>query len=141
MNLRGLDLPYNAAMAVQLGVSAAAVAIVAWPFRMRRDADPMMLMALFLACSVSAVPYLLSYDTLGLTFAALLLLDAGSLDGAGRRFVQLVYWLPLIQMVFGNWHIPGPALIAPAFAIYALMRLRASPAAARDFDAMSITAR
>ena len=110
-------------------------------FRMRRDANPLMLMALFLACSIAAVPYMLSYDTLGLTFQELLLLGAGSLDGAGRRFVQLVYWLPLIQMVFGNWHIPGPALIAPAFAIYALTRLRVSPASARTFDAMSITAR
>ncbi len=35
-----------------------------WAFRMRRDADPLMLMALFLACSVAAVPYMLSYDTL-----------------------------------------------------------------------------
>jgi len=141
MNLRGIDLPYSVAMAVQLFVSAAAAAAVAWAFRMRRDADPIMLMALFLSCSVAAVPYMLSYDTLVLTFAVLLLLGRGELDGAGRRFVQLVYWLPLIQMVFGNWHIPGPALIAPAFAIYALMRLRASPAAARDFDTMSITAR
>ena len=84
---------------------------------------------------------MLSYDALGLTFAAVILLGAGSLDATGRRFVQLAYWLPLIQMVFGNWHIPGPALIAPAFAIYGLMRLRASAAAARDVDAMSITAR
>ena len=56
-------------------------------------------------------------------------------------FVQLVYWLPIIQIGLGNLHVPGPALIAPAFAIYALMRLRASPASARAFDAMSITAR
>lgn len=141
MNLRGIDLPYSAAMAVQLCVSAAAVGVVAWAFRVRRDADPLLLMALFLACSIAAVPYMLSYDTLALAFVALLLLGTGSLDGAGRRFVQLVYWLPLIQMVFGNWHVPGPALIAPAFAIYTLMRLRASPASVRAFDAMSITAR
>jgi hypothetical protein len=141
MNLRGLDLPYSTAMAAQLCVSAFAIAAVVWAFRFRRDAHPLMLMALFLACSVAAVPYMLSYDTLSLTFAALLLLGAGSLDATGRRFVQLVYWLPLIQMVFGNWHVPGPALIAPAFAIYALMRLRSLPAAARAFEAMSITAR
>jgi hypothetical protein len=141
MNLRGLDLPYGIAMAMQLCVSAFAVAAVVWAFHFRRDQNPLMLMALFLACSVAAVPYMLSYDTLGLTFAALLLLGAASLDGAGRRFVQLVYWLPLIQMVFGNWHVPGPALIAPAFAIYALTRLRSSPASARALDAMSITAR
>jgi len=141
MNLRGIDLPYSAAMAVQLCVAAFAIAAIIWAFTFRRDANPLLLMALFFACSVAAVPYMLSYDTLALTFAALLLLGAGSLDGAGRRFVQLVYWLPLIQMVFGNWHVPGPALIAPAFAIYALTRLRASSASARPFDAMSITAR
>jgi hypothetical protein len=139
MNLRGIDLPYGAAMAVQLCACALAVTAVAWAFRVRRDADPLHLMALFLACSVCAVPYLLSYDTLGLTFAALLLLGAGSLDASGRRLGQLVYWLPLLQIGLGNLHIPGPALIAPAFAAYALMRLRASPAAA--LDTRLITAR
>ncbi len=139
MNLRGIDLPYSAAMAVQLSVSALAVAAAAWAFRMRREADPLLLTALFLACSVCAVPYLLSYDTLGLSFAALLLLGAGSLDASGRRLVQLVYWLPLLQIGLGNLHVPGPALIAPAFAAYALMRLRASPVAA--LDTRLITAR
>ena len=139
MNLRGIDLPYNVAMAVQLCVSACAVAAVFWAFLMRRNADPLWLMALFFACSVAAVPYMLSYDTLALTFAALLLLASGSLDTTGRRFVQLVYFLPLLQIGLGNLHIPGPALIAPAFAVYALMRLRAS--AASPAFAMSITAR
>ncbi|TMJ01345.1 MAG: DUF2029 domain-containing protein [Alphaproteobacteria bacterium] len=138
MNLRGVDLPYNAAMAIQLCFSAFAVAAVFWAFRLRRDADPLWLMALFLACSVCAVPYLLSYDTLALTFAALLLLGRGALDVSGHRCVQLVYWLPIIQVGLGNLHVPGPALIAPAFAIYLVMRLRASPAPA---FAMSITAR
>jgi hypothetical protein len=139
MNLRGIDLPYSAAMAVQLCFSAFAIAVVVWTFRFRRDADPLWLMALFLACSVCAVPYLLSYDTLALTFAALLLLGTGSLDATGRRLVQLVYWLPIIQIGLGNWHIPGAALIAPAFAIYALVRLRATGAS--PALAMSITAR
>jgi Glycosyltransferase family 87 len=139
MNLRGIDLPYSIAMAIQLCVSALAVAAVFWAFRTRRDADPLWLMALFFACSLTAVPYLLSYDTLALTCAALLLLGVGSLDQNGRRFAQLVYWLPIIQVGLGNLHVPGPALIAPAFAIYALMRLRAS--AVSPVFAMSITAR
>jgi hypothetical protein len=139
MNLRGIDLPYSAALAVQLCFSAFAAAAVFWGFRVHRDADPLWLMALFFACSVTAVPYMLSYDTLALTFAALLLLGTGTLDARGRRFVQLVYWLPIIQIALGNLHVPGPALIAPAFAIYALMRLRASRADA--FDARCITAR
>src|SRR5262249_14771235 len=102
------------------------VVAVAWAFRYRRDADPLWLMALFLACAVSATPYLLSYDTLALAFAALLLLERRELEPAGQRVVQLVYWLPLLQIGLGNLHIPGPALIAPAFALYALARLRAS---------------
>jgi hypothetical protein len=141
MNLRGIDLPYSVAMAIQLCISALSVAAVFWAFRWRRDADPLWLMALFFACSVATVPYLLSYDTLALTFAALLLLGAGSLDQNGRRFVQLVYWLPIIQIGLGDLHIPGPALIAPAFALYALMRLRVSPASADAFDTRCITAR
>jgi hypothetical protein len=141
MNLRGIDLPYSAALVIQLCFSAFALAAVFWAFRARRDADPLWLMALFFACSVTAVPYMLSYDTLALTFAALLLLGTGALDAHGRRVVQLVYWLPIIQVALGNLHVPGPALIAPAFAIYALMRLRASPASARAFEAISVTAR
>jgi hypothetical protein len=123
MNLRGLDVGYPAAMAVQSLFSLAAAATVFWAFRFRRDADPAILMALFLACSVAAVPYLLSYDTLPLTFAALLLLATGRLDAAGRRLAQLVYWLPLLQAGLGTWHIPGPALIAPIFAAWLAVRL------------------
>ena len=33
------------------------------------------------------------------------------------------------QIGLGNLHIPGPALIAPAFAVYAVMRLRRTAAA------------
>jgi Glycosyltransferase family 87 len=125
MNMRGVGASYAPAMAVQLGFSALAVAAVVWAFRFRRDADPRLLMALFFACSISAVPYLLSYDTLALTFAALMLLEAGKFDAVGRRFVQLVFWLPVLQMVLGSWHVPGPALIAPAFVVYLVLRLRA----------------
>jgi hypothetical protein len=125
MNMRGVGASYALAMAVQLCFSAVAVAAVIWAFRFRREADPRLLMALFLACSISAVPYLLSYDTLALTFAALMLLEAGKLDAAGRRFAQLVFWLPILQMGLGTWHVPGPALIAPAFAVYLVLRLRA----------------
>jgi len=129
MNMRGVGAGYALAMAVQLCFSAAAVAAVIWAFRFCRDANPRVLMALFFACSISAVPYLLSYDTLALTFAALMLLEAGKLDALGLRFVQLAFWLPILQIGFGTWHIPGPALIAPAFAAYLVLRLRvdASP--------------
>lgn len=131
MNLRGIGASYAVAMAVQVCVAVAAVVAVAWAFRFRRDADPTWLMALFFACSVAAVPYLLSYDTLALCCAALVLLGAGKLDTSGRVLVRLVYWLPLLQIGLGNLSIPGPGLIAPAFAVYAVMRLhRAQQSAA-----------
>jgi hypothetical protein len=124
MNLRGIGVGYTAAMAVQVCVAIAAVGAVAWAFRFRREADPLWLMALFFACSVAAMPYLLAYDTLALCFVMLLLLGAGQLDAHGRVLVRLVYWLPLLQIGLGNLHIPGPALIAPAVAVYVVMRLR-----------------
>jgi Glycosyltransferase family 87 len=131
MNLRGLDLGTAAAMSVQAMFSAFAVAGVIWAFRFRRDAYPPLLLALFLACSVSASPYLLAYDLLPLTFAAVALLATSGLDAPGRRLVQLVYWAPALQLALGTYHLPGPALIAPAFAAYLLTRLRVWPRPAR----------
>jgi hypothetical protein len=52
-----------------------------------------------------------------------MLLAAGKLDARGQTVAKLVYWLPLIQMIFGQYHIPGPALIPPAFAVFLLVRL------------------
>jgi hypothetical protein len=122
-NLQGAGVPYDIAMGIQLVFTILAVAAVAWAFYARRKADPLWLMALFLTCAISAIPYLLSYDTLALCFTTLMLLDAGKLDARGRVLARLVYWLPLLQIGLGNLHIPGPALIAPAFAVYAVMQL------------------
>lgn len=127
MNLRGLDLSAAAAMSVQSMFSAFAIGAVIWAFRFRRSADPPLMLALFLACSATASPYLLAYDLLPLTFAAVALLAGSSLDAPGRRLVQLAYWTPALQLALGTWHLPGPALIAPAFAAYLLVRLRGSP--------------
>jgi hypothetical protein len=127
MNLRGLDLGATAAMSVQLIFSALAAGAVGWAFRFRRDADPPLMLALYLACSASASPYLLAYDLLPLTLAAVALLATGRLDAPGRRLVQLVYWAPALQLALGTYHLPGPALIAPAFAAYLLTRLRLKP--------------
>jgi len=78
---------------------------------------------LFFACSICAGPYLLSYDTLSSTCLAVMLLASGKLDARGQILAKLIYWLPLIQIAGGQFHIPGPALIPPAFALYVLMRL------------------
>jgi hypothetical protein len=130
MNLRGIGLPYAAAMAVQLCFTAAAVVAVGWAFRTRADADPRLLFALFVACTIAALPYLLVYDTLALSFAALALLAGGALDTRGTWIARPIYWLPLLQIGLGQLNIPGPALIAPLFALYIVQRLRNAPAPA-----------
>ena len=123
MNLHLAGVSYGVAMASQLCVSILAAAAVAWAFRRHRDADPHVLLALFLACATAATPYLMSYDTLPLVCAALLLLAHVPLDAPGRRLVQMIFWLPFIQLVLGTWHIPGGGLIAPVFALYLVQRL------------------
>ena len=129
INARVAGASYGLAMAVQVAFAALAAGAVFWAFRWRKAADPHLLAALFLACSVFTPPYFAIYDLLALTFAALMLLGAGKLDEPGRRVAQLVYWLPLIQIGLGTLHVPGPGLIAPAFALYALARLRGAQAA------------
>ncbi len=124
MNMRWLGAGYEAAMAIQLCFTVFAAAVLWWAYRRRREADPWLLAALFLACSVFGSPYLMSYDLLPLAFAAVLLLQRGALDAQGRRIAVLVYWLPLIQFALGQFYLPGAALIAPAFALCLMAALR-----------------
>jgi hypothetical protein len=63
-----------------------------------------------------------------LCLAVLALLQAGELDARGRLLARLVYWLPLLQIGLGTLHVPGPALIAPAFALYIFLRLKSQAA-------------
>jgi hypothetical protein len=125
MNLRGIGLSYAAAMSAQIAFALAAVASIIWAFRNRGDADPRLLIALFFAASMTALPYMLVYDTLALSVAILALLADGALDARGRMLARLVYWLPLLQIGLGTLHIPGPGLIAPAVALYLCYRLKA----------------
>jgi hypothetical protein len=122
MNFRGL-LGDQLAQAVQALAALAAVIGVFVAFRTRRDGDPALLRAFLFACTICASPYMGTYDVLALTCAAVALLAAGQLDATGRRLAQLVFWLPALQLLFGNVHVPGPGLIAPAFAIYLARRL------------------
>jgi hypothetical protein len=130
MNLRGI-LGNDAAMVVQVVSAIAAVALVVYAFYVRGDGDPVMLCALLLASTQAASPYMSTYDLLPLTLMVLVLLARGKLDEVGRRLAQLVFWMPLLQLLFGSARLPGPGFIAPAFAIYLLSKLRArsTPAA------------
>ena len=41
----------------------------------------------------------------------------------GRRLAQLIFWVPALQLLFGNLQFPGPAFVAPVFAVYLLQKL------------------
>jgi len=124
VNLRGFGLAAPAALTIQAMAGLAAAMLVWRVFRGHRDADPRILAALFLAASATAVPALASSDTLTVTVAALALLRGGLLDNTGRLLTQLLYWQPLLQIGLGQIHVPGPGLVAPAFALYLAARLR-----------------
>jgi hypothetical protein len=64
-----------------------------------------------------------AYDLLPLTFAAVALIAEEKLDGTERRLAQLVFWIPALQLLFGNLQLPGPGFIAPLFALYLLRAL------------------
>jgi hypothetical protein len=122
MNLRGLAGNHVAEI-IQFAFALAAAITVSAAFRYRRDSDPRVLQALFLACTVSASPYMGAYDLLPLTFAAVALIAEEKLDAKGRRLAQLVYWTPALQLLFGTVQLPGPGFIAPLFAAYLLQRM------------------
>ena len=124
MNIRGLDTSYATAMTVQLCFTALAIGAVVYAYRFRKDCDPQLLMALFLSCSVFGTPYMLAYDTLAMTCMAVILLAGDKLDARGQIAAKLVYWLPLIQIGFGQFHIPGPAVIPALFALAVLKKIR-----------------
>jgi hypothetical protein len=127
MGMRMAGADYGAAMLVQGSAAVLAAIVLVWACRARRQMDAALLFALFAGCSLCAVPYLLSYDTLPLTAAAMILLASGRLDAPGRRLVQLVYWLPLIEVALGPHHIPGAALIPVAFTAYVAVILIRRP--------------
>jgi hypothetical protein len=123
VNVRGIGASYGLATIIQACAALFALGAVAFAGRYYKDADPQYHAGLFLACSVCAVPYFMSYDTLALTSLAVSLLANKKLDTRGCVLAKLVFWLPLLQMVLGTWHIPGPALIPAAFAADMLWRM------------------
>lgn len=130
MNVRGL-LGNRIGEMIQFAFAIAAAAAVTAAFRYRGGSDPRLLQALFFACTACASPYMGAYDLLPLTFAAVALIAEEKLDARGRRLAQLVFWIPALQLLFGNLQIPGPGFIAPVFAAYLLRKLflpTASPA-------------
>jgi arabinofuranan 3-O-arabinosyltransferase len=128
MNLRSAGLPLHVAASCQGLLALIAIGLVWHVFRRRPSSTDLRANAIFLACTLSCTPYMLSYDTLSLTVIAVLLMA----DGQGRRSMLLLFLLPLIQIVAGTLGIPGPALIAMAAALY----LARPPSMAQRTNAM-----
>lgn len=117
MNLRVAGLAVPTASALQSLLALFAVGLVWWRFRRRPAAQDRAANALFLACALSATPYMLSYDSLPLAAMAVLLIAGGQ----GRPLLILLFYLPLLQIVAGMIGVPGPALI-PVLAAIVLAR-------------------
>jgi hypothetical protein len=114
MNLRVASVPVAVASACQVALGLVAAALVWWRFRPHPAAGDPGANLLFLACAVSATPYMLSYDTLAMAAMALLWLVAG-----GARWVALIaFCLPLLQLAAGMVGWPGPGLLPLAIALY-----------------------
>ncbi|MDQ3075032.1 MAG: DUF2029 domain-containing protein [Pseudomonadota bacterium] len=132
MNLRGASLSFAFASTAQALASVVAVALIAWRFRHRPAADDWQANAGFLAAAVLGTPYMLGYDTLALTTAALFAL----VQRAVNRWAVLGCWLlVLVQMVLGQIGLAGSALI-PLFVALAFLGVftRSTREGARQLD-------
>jgi hypothetical protein len=115
INARSAGLPIAGAWVVQAAATILAVALVWKTFSRRPGADDLRANAIFLACATFGTPYMMSYDTLPLVVAMLLLMP---IDPVGRLLTLLAWGLQLLQFAFGVLHLPGPALIPIAIAFY-----------------------
>jgi arabinofuranan 3-O-arabinosyltransferase len=113
MNLRVLGANAAAAGAAQTLLALLAMLIMWMRFRRAPSAQDAGANALFLACAVSATPYLLAYDCLALTAMAVL---AGARGESGRNWTMLIYLLPLLQMAAGLAGLGGPGVLPLLFA-------------------------
>lgn len=119
INARSAGLPIAAASLVQAAASALAVILVWRTFARQPRAEDLRANAIFLACASFGTPYMMSYDTLPLVAGMLLLMPA---DPVGRLLALMAWGLQLLQFAFGLFHLPGPALVPVAIALYLVNR-------------------
>ncbi|MGO9004493.1 MAG: glycosyltransferase family 87 protein [Beijerinckiaceae bacterium] len=134
MILAGLEP--NIATAIQIvftGLGAAFVAIGC-----AHGAMDERRIALFLACSIFAAPYLLAHDLVALTAAVVMLAAAEPLDRWGSAAAKAIFLLPMLQFAAAAAHVPGVAVIPICFALWALRRRDATPVAAVQATAVAL---
>jgi hypothetical protein len=129
MNLHGIGLPCATAMAVQLCFTVAAVVAVTWAFPTRADANPHLLFALFVTCSIAAVRVCLSMTRWRSASPRSRCLPAARSTPADLDCTADLHSAAAADRPRPIQH-PGPALIAPMFALYIVHRMRVVPAPA-----------
>jgi hypothetical protein len=138
MNARIAHLPLDAAWALQIATSVAAVAAVVWTYWRRRD--PVLSVALLVTASFLVTPYAFNYDMVVFGWVIALLRDKG-----GTRLddgLALAVWtLPVTAMALGLFAIPGSALVLVAFAGRLIWRLKQAESGLEKSTAPQETAR
>lgn len=122
MNLRSAGVSVTLAGVAQAAAALIAAGLIVHKFWKSPPARDWNSNCLFLACALFGTPYVLSYDTLPLTAAAMLAMPPGKL---GRWLLLAIYFLTLLQLAAGSIGLPGTALAPLLLAIY-LTKLPAS---------------
>jgi hypothetical protein len=128
VNARLAGLSLDVAFVVQAATSAAALALVIWTFRRRRD--PVLSLALFVTATFLFSPWMLNYDMVVLAWVVALLRQRNDNTPADHRLALAVWTLPVTMLLAGVAHIPLALPVLAAFAGRLVWRLgREAPSA------------
>lgn len=122
-NMRVIGLPLEICWAVQILVSIAAVASVAWTYVKRRD--PALSSALLVTATFLATPYAFNYDMVVFGWVIALLWSRADQTMLDHRLNIAVWLLPIATIPLGLLHIPLSSAALIAFAARLIWRLRA----------------
>ncbi len=124
MNARIVGLSAETAYAVQAVFAALALGAVVWTYS--RPRDPLLSYAVLITATLSATPYLMSYDFVVLSWVLLALAAAERAAPGDRRILLAVQFVPFLAIAGELAGVPGAALILPGLAAVWLLRLRGS---------------
>lgn len=111
-NARLMGFSSTVAFCVQLPFTLFAIAAVVWTFMKTRD--PQLSCAILITAGFVATPYVFNYDMVVFGWLVWTLRERFS-NSNDTRLMLLVWTLPVTVMVLGLVHLPGSALVLPAF--------------------------
>ena len=114
MNARIAHLPLDVAWTLQVAVSLAAVAAVAWTYW--RPRDPVLSVSLLVTAGFLVTPYAFNYDMVVFGWVIALLREKGGEPLQHRlfddRLAMAVWTLPVTAMALALFGIPGSAEVS-----------------------------